>query len=64
MKCPCKHMRLFESMLPEAIPLTDEQFQIFLEKTAVAEHSRHILSKYIVPQTLLIHIATQARYFP
>ena len=29
----CKRMGLFESMLPESISLTDEQFQIFLEKT-------------------------------
>ena len=26
----CKRMGLFESMLPESISLTDEQFQIFL----------------------------------
>ena len=39
----CKRMGLFESMLPESISLTDEQFQIFLEKTIAAEHSRHIL---------------------
>ena len=39
----CKRMGLFESMLPESISLTDEQFQIFLEKTIVAEHSRRIL---------------------
>ncbi|KFI71410.1 DUF3847 domain-containing protein [Bifidobacterium merycicum] len=31
----CKRMGLFESMLPESISLTDEQFQIFLEN-----HSR------------------------
>lgn len=28
----CKRMGLFESLLPESISLTDEQFQIFLEK--------------------------------
>ena len=36
----CKRMGLFESMLPESISLTDEQFQIFLEKTVAADHSR------------------------
>lgn len=36
----CKRMGLFESMLPESISLTDEQFQIFLEKTVATEHSR------------------------
>ena len=39
----CKRMGLFESMLPESISLTDEQFHIFLEKTVATEHSRHIL---------------------
>ena len=39
----CRRMGLFESMLPDTIPLTDEQFQIFLEKTVTTEHSRRIL---------------------
>ncbi|MBR5718677.1 MAG: DUF3847 domain-containing protein [Clostridia bacterium] len=39
----CKRMGLFESMLPESISLTDEQFQIFLEKTIATEQSRRIL---------------------
>lgn len=30
-------------MLPDTIPLTDEQFQIFLEQTVATEHSRRIL---------------------
>ena len=36
-------MGLFESLLPESISLTDEQFQIFLEKTVLTEQSRRIL---------------------
>lgn len=39
----CKRMGLFESMLPDTIPLTDEQFQIFLQKTVITEQSRRIL---------------------
>lgn len=39
----CKRMGLFESMLPESISLTDEQFHIFLEKTVATEQSRRIL---------------------
>lgn len=39
----CRRMGLFESMLPDTIPLTDGQFQIFLEQTVVTEHSRRIL---------------------
>jgi len=30
-------------MLPDTIPLTDEQYKIFLEKTIFTEHSRRIL---------------------
>lgn len=39
----CHRMGLFESMLPDTIPLTDGQFQIFLEQTVATEHSRRIL---------------------
>ncbi|WP_333616364.1 DUF3847 domain-containing protein [Bacteroides pyogenes] len=39
----CKRMGLFESMLPESIPLTDEQFQTFLEQTILTEYSHSIL---------------------
>lgn len=39
----CKRMGLFESLLPDTIPLTDEQFKTFLEKTVTTEHSRRIL---------------------
>ena len=39
----CRRMGLFESMIPDTIPLTDEQFKIFLEKTVATEHSRRIL---------------------
>ena len=36
-------MGLFEKLLPDTIPLTEEQFQTFLEKTVLTEHSRRIL---------------------
>ncbi len=39
----CKRMGLLESMLPDTIHLTDEQFKSFLEKTVTTEHSRRIL---------------------
>lgn len=39
----CRRMGLFESLLPDSIPLTEEQFKTFLEKTVAAEHSRRIL---------------------
>lgn len=39
----CRRMGLFESMLPDTIPLTDEQFKTFLEKTVTTEQSRRLL---------------------
>jgi len=39
----CRRMGLFESMLPHTIPLTDEQFKTFLEKTITTDQSRRIL---------------------
>jgi hypothetical protein len=39
----CKRMGLFESLLPDSIPLSEEQFKIFLEKTIITDHSRRIL---------------------
>ena len=39
----CKRAGLLESLIPDSITLTDEQFKIFLEKTIITEHSRRIL---------------------
>ena len=39
----CRRMGLFESMLPDSIMLTDEQFKVFLEKTIISEYSRRIM---------------------
>ncbi|MEN6314326.1 MAG: DUF3847 domain-containing protein [Clostridiaceae bacterium] len=39
----CKRAGLLESLLPDTIPLTNEQFKSFLEKTLITEHSRRIL---------------------
>lgn len=41
----CKRMGLFESLLPETIQLTDEQFKIFLEQTVATEQSRSLLDE-------------------
>lgn len=41
----CRRMGLFESLLPDTIPLTDEQFKVFLEKTVAAEPARRILDE-------------------
>ena len=37
----CKRMGLFESMLPDTIPLTDEQFQIFLATISPSKSCKH-----------------------
>jgi len=40
----CKRGGLLESILPDTIPLTDEQFKTFLEKTIASKYARNILS--------------------
>ena len=39
----CKRMGLFEKLLPDTIPLTEEQFKTFLEQTIATDHSRRVL---------------------
>ena len=60
----CKRMGLFESMLPDTIPLTDEQFKLFLEKTITTEHSRRILDglRALDNDTSALHIAETAAH--
>lgn len=41
----CRRMGLFESMLPDTITLTDEQFKTFLEQTVTTEQNRRILGE-------------------
>ena len=41
----CRRMGLFESLIPDSIPLTEEQFKTFLEKTVAAEHGRRVLDE-------------------
>lgn len=41
-----RRMGLFESLVPDSIPLTEEQFKTFLEQTIVTEHSRRIPSPH------------------
>lgn len=36
-------MGLIEKLLPDTIPLTEEQFKTFVEQTIAADHSRRIL---------------------
>ena len=39
----CRRMGLFESLVPDTIPLTEEQFKTFVEQTIATDHSRRIL---------------------
>ena len=39
----CRRMGLFESLVPDTIPLTEEQFKTFLEKTVMSDHASRIL---------------------
>lgn len=39
----CRRAGLLESLLPDTIPLTDEQFKMFLEKTILTDQSRRLL---------------------
>jgi len=39
----CKRAGLLESLLPDTIPLSDEQFKTFMEKTMLTDFTRRIL---------------------
>ena len=39
----CRRMGLFESLVPDTISLTEEQFKTFLEKTVMTDHAHRIL---------------------
>ena len=46
----CERMGLIESMLPDTIPLTADNFKIYLEKTITTEQSRRILDGLLTAQ--------------
>ncbi len=39
----CRRMGLFESLVPDSIPLTEEHFKTFLEKTVMSDPARRML---------------------
>ena len=41
----CNRHGLLESMLPDTITLTDEQYKTFLEKTTANNHGRRVLAE-------------------
>jgi hypothetical protein len=46
----CKRHGLFESMLPDAIPLTEDNFKLFLEKTVANDFGRRTLASLTAEQ--------------
>ena len=47
----CKRAGLLESLLPDTIPLTDEQFKSFLEKTLLTDFARRTLDTIAAQNT-------------
>jgi ribosomal protein L16 Arg81 hydroxylase len=60
----CKRHGLFESLLPDAITLTEDNFKLFLEKTVANEYGRRTLATLKAEQekgTAAISADTAAR---
>jgi len=47
----CRRMGLFESLLPDSVPLTEELFKTFLEKTILSEYTKKILRELTAQNT-------------
>jgi len=47
----CKRMGLFESLLPETILLSEEQFKTFLDNTILTESAKNLLSELVANNT-------------
>ena len=50
----CKRAGLLESLLPDTIPLTDEQFKSFLEKTLLTDFARRTLDTIAAQDTAAV----------
>ena len=50
----CRRMGLFESLVPDTIPLTEEQFKTFLEKTVMTDPARRILDELTARNALTV----------
>ena len=56
----CKRGGLLESILPDTVTLTDEQFKIFLEGVLFSDTTRRILD-HLTAQTIVMPIAESVR---
>ena len=54
----CSRHGLLESMMPEIIAITDEQYKSFLEKAVTNQYGRDILSKVIAQTTATAPLQT------
>ena len=56
----CERGGYLESILPDTIPLTAEQFKTFLDKTLLTDHARRILGSVTAPDIGGISVAKPA----
>ena len=47
----CKRGGLVEKLLPDLIKLSDEQFQVFVDKTLLTRHTKNILAELVPPES-------------
>lgn len=47
----CKRGGLVKKLLPDMITITDEQFEIFLDKILLTEHAKAILADFVAQNT-------------
>ena len=47
----CERGGYLESIMPDTIPLTAEQFKTFLDKTLLTDHARRILNNVTAPDS-------------
>ena len=55
----CSRHGLLESMLPDTITLTDEQFKMFLEKAVANDYGRRILANIATKSGATVTIQTE-----
>ena len=56
----CERGGYLESIMPDTIPLTAEQFKTFLDKTLLTDHARRILNNVTAPDSGGVSVAKPA----
>jgi len=57
----CRRMGVFESLLPDSIALTDDDFKIFLEKTILSESAGNLLSELAAQDNIISNVPQAAK---